>query len=80
MSVSRILMASLVSYLAMAHIGGDAQTLSADAAMAATSGFLYSVNIVLDESPSPAVLGIRDGQTAAQVGLEVSPWEVRSLP
>eukprot|EP00752_Nemacystus_decipiens_P012023 g10658.t1 len=34
-----------------------------------TSGFLYSVDIVLDDSTSPVVLGIRDGQTAAQAAL-----------
>ena len=74
MSVARILLASLVTCLAIAHIGRNAQSLSADAAMMATSGlFLYSVNIVLDDSTSPVVLGIRDGQTAAQVSLGSFP-------
>eukprot|EP00903_Cladosiphon_okamuranus_P007708 g7470.t1 len=73
MSVSRILKASLVSCLAIAHIGGgDAQTLSSeeDAATTKSAGFVYAVNIVLDEATSPLVLGIRDGQTAAQAAVE----------
>lgn len=81
MSESRILKAILVSCLAIAQIGGNAYTLSsgedADATMT-SSGFLYSVNIMLDEATSPLVLGIRNGQTAAQVGLRGLPWEGRS--
>lgn len=69
MPVPRILVASLVLCLAIAYIGGNAQTLPADAATtASSSGFLFSVNVLLDESTSPVVLGIRDGQTVAQVG------------
>lgn len=71
-------MASLVSCLVIAHIGGNAQSLSADAATVASSRFLYSVDIFLDESTSPVVLGIRDGQTIAQVGLRDFPREGRS--
>lgn len=63
----------------MAYIGGNAQTLSEDAATMASSGFLYSVDVLLDESTDPVVLGIRDGQTVAQVGLRDFPREGRSF-
>lgn len=83
MSVSRILVAGLASFLAIAHIGGNAQTLSPDAATMTSSGFLFSVDVFLDESAtSPVVLGIRDGQTVTQVGFrgflrEGRSWLVR---
>lgn len=78
MSLLRILFASLVSYLAIAFTGGNAQISSEDAATTASSVFLYSVDILLDESKSPVVLGIRDGQTVAQVGLTGFCGEGRS--
>lgn len=80
MSASRILKASFVACVTIAQFGGNAQTLSSgeDAATMTSPGFLYSVNIVLDEATSPVVLGIHDGQTAAQVGLMGRPWVRRS--
>lgn len=70
MSLPRVLVASLVYCLAIGYIGGNAQTSSSDAATTAPSGFLYSVDVVLDDSESPVTLGIRDGQTVAQVYLK----------
>ncbi len=67
MSLPRMIVASLVYCLTIASIGGNAQTSLSDAAAMAPSGFLYSVDVLLDDSESPVVLGIRDGQTVAQV-------------
>lgn len=73
MSLPRILVVSLVFYLAIAYIGANAQTSLSEAAAVAPSGFLYSVDVVLDDSESPVVLGIHDGQTVAQVCLKDFP-------
>lgn len=69
MSVARKLAASLASYLAIVCIGGQAQTLlpSLDPAATTSSKFLFSVDVVLDDSASPVLLGVRHGQTVAQV-------------
>lgn len=59
-------MASLLSYLAIASTGGNAQLLPPDDA---SSQLVFSVDVLLDESADPVPLGIRDGQTVAQVNI-----------
>lgn len=70
-----MLVVSLVLYLAIVFVGGHAQALSSsDAAAIASSNFLFSVDVLLDDSASPVLLGIRDGQTVTQVhSTEVLP-------
>ncbi|CAM9951076.1 unnamed protein product [Ectocarpus sp. 6 AP-2014] len=73
MSALRVLAASLVSCLTITYIiGGNSQTWPSDAAAAtaiASSDFLFSVDVVLDESAVAVPLGIRDGQTVAEAAL-----------
>ncbi|CBN75632.1 hypothetical protein Esi_0151_0023 [Ectocarpus siliculosus] len=73
MSALRVLVASLVSCLTITYIiGGNSQTWPSDAAAAtaiASSDFLFSVDVVLDESAVAVPLGIRDGQTVAEAAL-----------
>lgn len=54
--------------LVMGCVGsGHAQALPPAAAAAASLPFLFSVDVLLDEADAPVLLGIRDGQTVAQV-------------
>lgn len=66
MRLARSLGVSLVSYLATTSIGGHAQTSPPDA-QAPPSPFLFSIDLLLDEGADPVKLGIRNGQTVAQV-------------
>lgn len=66
-SAIRTIVASLVLYLAFARVDGSAEPLRSDDASIAPSEFLFAVDIWLDESAPAVPLGIRDGQTVAQV-------------
>ncbi|CAM9138254.1 unnamed protein product [Ectocarpus sp. 12 AP-2014] len=72
MSAFRVLVASLVSCLTITYIiGGNSQTWPSDAAATAVASpdFLFSVDVVLDESAAAVPLGIRNGQTVAEAAL-----------
>ncbi|CAN0341779.1 unnamed protein product, partial [Ectocarpus sp. 8 AP-2014] len=73
MSALRLLVASLVSCLTITYIiGGNSETWPSDTAAVtaiASSDFLFSVDVVLDESAAAVPLGIRDGQTVAEAAL-----------
>ncbi|CAM9972726.1 unnamed protein product, partial [Ectocarpus sp. 4 AP-2014] len=72
MSALRVLVASLVSCLTITYIiGGNSQTWPSDAAATAIASpdFLFSVDVVLDESAAAVPLGIRNGQTVAEAAL-----------
>ncbi|CAM9674009.1 unnamed protein product, partial [Laminaria digitata] len=67
MAVTRVLVATLLSYLAVTSAGTSAQRLPPDdAGLTASSQLVFSVDVLLDESADPVPLGIRDGQTVAQ--------------
>lgn len=66
MAMTRVLVATLFAYLAIASISGNAQPLPPPDDTGLTS-YVFSVEVLLDESADPVLLGIRDGQTVAQV-------------
>eukprot|EP00904_Undaria_pinnatifida_P001646 jgi/Undpi1/11482/HiC_scaffold_30.g13779.m1 len=65
MAMTRVLVAALFAYLAIASISGNAQPLPPPGDTGLTS-YVFSVEVLLDESADPVLLGIRDGQTVAQ--------------
>ncbi|CAM9577351.1 unnamed protein product [Scytosiphon promiscuus] len=68
MSATRMIAATLISYLTIAYVGGNAQTLHPGDP--SERQILFSVDVLVDESASPVPLGIREGQTAVQAAAD----------